>query len=161
MDPSLYPKAWFLTTSYGSNWTDSTLTQNVYEEALVIAALDHRLIDVQNNCPQLFPIALSLYIAIILVQGGSGGSGASTIDPAASDKVAYVTADKVYDTQRNYTLVDATKETSGALPSNLLAKMFEQCKPIVTGMRVVRGRLGCGGCGTGTGGITIGDMADG
>lgn len=159
VDPTLYQKSWFLSTTYGSAWSDSTLTDVQYENALTIAILDHRMIHVFNNCPHLAATALPLYIAIILTQGGSG-EGATVIDPSATDKVAYVTADKVYDIQRNYTLVDAPKEISGSLPSNLLTRIFEQCKPIVSAMRVVRGAVGCGKCGTSTG-VVVGDMSDG
>lgn len=159
MDPTLYPKSWFLSTTYGSAWSDSTLTNVQYENALTIAILDHRMAHVSNNCPHLAATALSMYIAIILTQGGSG-EGATVIDPSATDKVAYVTADKVYDIQRNYTLVDVPKEISGSLPSNILSRIFDQCKPIVSAMRVVRGAVGCGKCGNRSG-ITIGDMSDG
>ena len=156
MSSTMLTLEWFQSTAYGKAW--SSLDAIVYENAYLIASTDQRMIDVKHNCHDVYENALSMYIAIILTQGGA--SDAPVIDTADAGKVAYVTADKVFDVQRNYTLVDAPNLIKGALPSNLLSNIFEQCKSIAVGMRLVRGRIGCGGCGTGSSGITVGDMSD-
>ena len=156
MSSTMLTLEWFQSTAYGKAW--SSLDAIVYENAYLIASTDQRMMDVKNNCPDLYENALSMYIAIILTQGGA--SDAPVIDQTATGKVAYVTADKVLDVQRNYTLVDAPSLIKGALPSNLLSNIFEQCKSISAGMRLVRGRIGCGGCGAGSSGINVGDMSD-
>lgn len=158
MNPSVFDLAWFLSTAYGKAWEG--LDPIVYENSYTIASTDQRMMDVKNNCPDTYSQALSLYIAMILTQGGS--DSAPVVDPSATDKVAYVTSDKVYDTQRNYTLVDAPKEVSGALPSNILTRIFDQCRSITTGMRLVKRRVGCGTCGRGgRDRFEVGDMSDG
>ena len=156
MSSTMLTLEWFQSTAYGKAW--SSLDAIVYENAYLIASTDQRMIDVKRNCHDVYENALSMYIAIILTQGGA--SDAPVIDTADAGKVAYVTADKVFDVQRNYTLVDAPNIIKGALPSNLLSNIFEQCKSISAGMRLVRGRIGCGGCGAGSSGITVGDMSD-
>jgi hypothetical protein len=158
MNPTMFDIDWFLSTAYGKAWLG--LDAIVYENAYIIASTDQRMIDVENNCPDVHPTALSMYISMILTQGGS--DTAPVVDPSATDKVAYVTSDKVYDTQRSYTLVDAPKEVSGALPSNILTRIFEQCRSITTGMRLVRARVGCDTCSTGgRDRFAVGDMSDG
>ena len=158
MNPTVFDIDWFLSTAYGKAWLG--LDPIVYDNSYIIASTDQRMMDVKNNCPDTYSSALSLYISMILTQGGS--DSAPVVDPSATDKVAYVTSDKVYDTQRNYTLVDAPKEVSGALPSNILTRIFEQCRSITTGMRLVKGRVGCGTCGNGGGDrFDVGDMSDG
>lgn len=156
MSSTMLTLEWFQSTAYGKAW--SSLDAIVYENAYLIASNDQRMMDVKHNCPDVYENALSMYIAIILTQGGA--SDAPVIDQTATGKVAYVTKDKVYDTDRTYTLVDMPSLVAGALPSNLLSNIFEQCKSIAVGMRLVRGRIGCGGCGAGSSGITVGDMSD-
>jgi hypothetical protein len=158
MNPTVFDLAWFLSTAYGQAWLG--LQAIVYDNAYIIASTDQRMIDVRNNCPDAYPNALAMYISIILTQGGS--TTAPVVDPAATDKVAYVISDKVYDTSRSYTLVDAPKEVAGALPSNILTRIFEQCRSIAVGMRLVKGRVGCGTCGNGgRDRFDVGDMSDG
>ena len=152
--------SWFLSTAYGKVWANSNLDPIVYENAYLLASTDVRMIDVKNNCPDIYSNALSLYIAIILTQGGT--ESAAVINPTQTDKVAYVVSDKVYDVERKYSLVDAPSEISGALPANTLSRIFEQCKSIVVGMRLVKSALGCNSCGGGSSnGLNIGDTADG
>ena len=152
---------WFLSTAYGKVWASSNLDSFVYENAYLLASTDVRVIDVKNNCPDIYSSALSLYIAIILTQGGGNSSGIA-INPTQTDKVAYVVSDKVYDVERTYSLVDIPEEMKSALPANTLSRIFEQCKSIVVGMRLVKSALGCNSCGGGfSNGLNIGDMADG
>ena len=158
MNPTVFNVDWFISTAYGKAWLG--LDPIIYENSYIIASTDQRMVDVKNNCPDTYSAALSMYISIILTQGGSDSS--PVIDPAATDKVAYVISDKVYDTSRSYTLVDAPKEVSGALPSNILTRIFEQCRSIVVGMRVVKGRVGCGTCSNGgRDRFEVGDMSNG
>jgi hypothetical protein len=164
MDPTTLTLEWFLSTAYGKRWTG--LDPITYADAYIIASSDPRMIDVLHNCPDQYSVALSMSISLILQQSGvvivPDGSTPPVINPTDTGKIAYVTKDRVADVERSYTLVDAPKEVAGSLPSNLLARIFEDCKSIGMGMRLIRSRIGCGGCGSvGNDGFQVGDMSDG
>jgi hypothetical protein len=117
---------WFLATAYGASFDgfDDALT---YDFALTVAEAE--LANVKCNCPKLYPYALQIKIYLILSQMklAEPGSGDASIPNVSGGKIAYVSSDKVYDTQRNYTLVDEPQQQKASSPTGILQSIVERC----------------------------------
>lgn len=153
--------AWFLLTSWGKAWADIDALQ--YDSAYILVSNDPRVVDVENNCPDLYDQVLSMAIAEFLAQSVIADDGEIRSGSELGDDIAYVTSDKVADISRNYALTKAAESTLKHKPLNVLDRIFDQCKSIAGAMRIAVAGDDCG-CSDGrfrTRRIRIGDMTDG
>ena len=136
----IYDAAWFLGTAIGKKY--ESITDDDYFLALLLAQNDARIIKVEKYCPALFETALALQIDLIL-QGLFDEGGVANAD-GGGEHIAYVTSDKVYDVQRNYTLMQKAQETLRTTPSGRLATIYDQCKGAKIAMHLARTPKRCG-----------------
>ena len=137
----IYDAAWFLGTAIGKKY--DAITDDDYFLALLLAQNDARLMRVEKYCPLLFETALALQIDLIL-QGLFGDDGVANAD-GDGDYVAYVVSDKVYDINRNYSLMQRSQEVLKTTPSGRLATIYEQCKGARIAMHLAAPtKRGCG-----------------
>ena len=137
----IYDAAWFIGPPMGKKY--ESITDDDYFLALLLAQNDARMISVAKYCPLLFESALALQIDALLQE--LLGSGAAGID-GSGETVAYVTSDKVYDVQRNYTLMQRSQVAIQATPSGRLATIFAQCKGAKIAMHLARRTSTSCGC---------------
>lgn len=141
----IYDAAWFIGTPMGKKY--ESITDDDYFLALLLAQNDARMVSVAKYCPLLFDAALALQIDALLQElfGGGSDGGVTSVD-GAGGTVAYVTSDKVYDTQRNYTLMQRSQVAIQATPSGRLATIFAQCKGAKISMHLARSTSSSCGC---------------
>ncbi|GHA66250.1 hypothetical protein GCM10009007_03390 [Formosimonas limnophila] len=137
----IYDAAWFISTPMGKKY--ESISDDDYFLALLLATNDARMINVSKYCPKIFDEALALQIDALLQELFHTEGGVTTID-GNGDAVAYVTSDKVYDTQRNYTLMQRSQESVKATPSGRLALIYSQCKGARIAMHLALKPSSCG-----------------
>lgn len=157
---------WFLCTAFGRCYNGG-LPEEVYDTFFDLAC--SKLCFVEKWCPKVYKTALAIQISLMLeatpYSNSSGQVSVNAENP--SSKMAVVKSDKVYDVEREYTMVDVERERAAASPANILAGIIDRCKaPAMIGARLVRSHppsCGCGKCCGGKGrlgGLRLGDKAD-
>jgi hypothetical protein len=151
---------WFLTTAYGASFAgfNDALT---YDFALNVAEAE--LTNVKCNCPKLYPYALQIKIYLILSQMNLAepNSGQVSSPALTGGKIAYVTHDKVYDTERSYSLVDEPRQQQASSPTGILQGIIARCTMTLgIGAHLVRSLPLGNGCGCAPLGLDNGALND-
>lgn len=146
---SIYDAVWFEAQPFGLPFAPVADIEQEYCIALQLAECE--LTEVLCYCPDLYPVALQIKIALILQQMAPDGTG--ELDAGANidnEYVGYVQTDKVFDTTRTYKHFKRHEQLTGSSPASLLSKLIAKCKRPVLGVAITvasRAKTVCAPCG--------------
>lgn len=120
-----FPLAWWVSTPFGAPWQAAQPDSVTYEMAF--RAAENALANVKCFCPDLYPTALSIQLALYLRAWTGAGGVVDVAGANPAGKHALVKKDEVYDTKREYHLVAAEELAVAASPANMLKDILARC----------------------------------